>query len=115
MTMLPTATSDTRVVLAIARRLMLGMLHKGYAYKRAGIALMDLARPDQLQGDLFAPATIGDDALMRTLDSINRRFGRGAAGFGASGWQQRPDWGMRQLSLSPCYTTRWADLATVRC
>jgi DNA polymerase V len=114
-TTLPTSTSDTRIVLALARRLMLGMLRQGSAYKAAGITLMDLARPNQLQGDLFAPATIGDDALMRTLDGINRKFGRGTAGFGASGWQRRPDWGMRQLSLSPCYTTRWADLATVRC
>ncbi len=115
MTSLPTSTSDTRVVLAMARRLMQGMLRKGHAYKQAGIALMDLARPDQLQGDLFAPATIGNEALMQTMDSINRRFGRGVAGFGASGWQRRPEWGMRQLNLSPCYTTRIADLPRARC
>lgn len=115
MTSLPTSTSDTRVVLAMARRLMQGMLRKGHAYKQAGIALMDLARPDRLQGDLFAPATIGNEALMQTMDSINRRFGRGVAGFGASGWQRRPEWGMRQLNLSPCYTTRISDLPRAYC
>jgi DNA polymerase V len=115
MTSLPTSTSDTRVVLAMARRLMQGMLRKGHASKQAGITLMDLARPDQLQADLFAPATIGNDALMGTMDSINRRFGRGTAGFGASGWQRSPEWGMRQLSLSPCYTTRIADLPRALC
>ena len=43
MASLPTSTSDTRVVLAMARRLMQGMLRKGHAYKQAGITLMDLA------------------------------------------------------------------------
>jgi DNA polymerase V len=115
MTTLPTATSDTRVVLTLARRLMQGLLRRGYAYKQAGIGLMDLARPDQLQADLFNPATIGNDALMGTLDSINRRFGRGTAGFGASGWQRRPEWGMRQLQLSPHFTTQFEDFPRVRC
>jgi DNA polymerase V len=114
-TTLPTSTSDTRVVLALARRLMLGMLRQGYAYKAAGITLMDLARPEQLQKDLFAPAMIGNDALMGTLDSINRRFGRGTAGLGASGWQVKPQWRMRQLQLSPHYTTRFADFPRARC
>jgi DNA polymerase V len=114
-TALPIATADTRVVLSVVRRLMLGMLRRGCAYRRGGIALMDLARPDELQPDLFAPPTIGNDALMATLDRINRRFGRGTAGLGASGWQMKPVWGMRQLSLSPSYTTRWSDLPRARC
>ena len=115
MTTLPIATSDTRVVLSMARRLMQGKLRRGYAYKRAGIALMDLARPEELQGDLFAPPTIGNDALMTALDGINRRFGRGTAGFGASGWQVKPEWRMRQLQLSPQYTTRLSDIPRVVC
>ena len=52
---------------------------------------------------------------MATLDRINRRFGRGSAGLGASGWQEKPAWGMRQLNLSPSYTTFWDDLPRARC
>ncbi len=91
------------------------MLRSGYAYKRAGIALMDLARRRDLQTDLFAPPTIGDDTLMDTLDKINRRFGRGSVGLGATGWQAKPEWGMRQQQLSRCYTTRLSDLPRVTC
>lgn len=112
---LPTSTADTRVVLAIAGRMLRSMLRAGYAYKRAGVALMDLARPQDLQTDLFAPATIGDDALMDTLDRINRRFGRGSVGLGATGWQVKPGWGMRQQQLSRCYTTRLSDLPRAVC
>jgi DNA polymerase V len=91
------------------------MLRKGFAYKRAGIMLLDLARPADVQGDLFAPAMTGNTELMGTIDHINRRFGRGTAGFGSTGWRERPDWGMRQNNLSPCYTTRWADLPHAHC
>lgn len=112
---LPMATADTRFVLDAVRRLLAAMLRRGYAYKRGGVALMDLARPSDLQRDLFMPATIGNDTLMATLDKINRRFGRGSAGLGASGWQKKPEWRMRQLQLSPHYTTRLADLPAALC
>jgi DNA polymerase V len=114
-TSLIAATSDTRLVLSVVRLLMHGMLKSGIAYKRGGVALLDLARPEDRQADLFAPATVGNDALMSTLDTINRRFGRGTIGFGASGWQEKPAWGMRQHHLSPCYTTRIRDIPTARC
>lgn len=109
------ATSDSRLVLGSVRAMLSNFLRRGCAYKRAGIALLDLARPSALQTDLFAPATAGDDKLMDVLDRINRRFGRGTAGIGATGWQQRPAWGVRQRDVSPCYTTRWADVPMARC
>jgi DNA polymerase V len=109
------ATSDTRLILANVRSMFANFLRRGCAYKRAGVALLDLARPSALQSDLFAPAVAGDDKLMDVLDRINQRFGRGTAGIGATGWQQRPAWGMRQRDVSPCYTTRWADVPTARC
>lgn len=114
-TALPAATADTRMGLSVVRLLLRGFLKEGVAYKRAGVALMDLARPPDLQHDLFLPPTIGDPALMDVLDGINRRFGRGMAGFGASGWQRSPEWAMRQQSLSPHYTTRVADLPLAFC
>lgn len=112
---LPAATADSSIILGTARILMRGMLRQGMGYKRAGVALLDLARPEDRQTDLFDPATVGNDTLMVTLDRINRRFGRGVAGFGASGWREGPMWGMKQKQLSPCYTTRVNDLPRVSC
>lgn len=68
-----------------------------------------------IQQDLFAPAVAGDRKLMETLDQINRKFGRGVAGLGASGWKDKPDWGMRQHMLSPNYTTSVHELPRARC
>ncbi len=112
---LPSATSDTRLVLQTVRRLSHGFMRKGVAYKKAGVCLMDLARPDELHGDLFTPARVGNDALMDTLDAINRRFGRGAAGLGATGWQRAPAWASRQDQLSGRFTTALSDLPRATC
>lgn len=112
---LPRPTSDSRVVLTVIRGLLRGFLRPGIGYKKAGVMLLDLARPERLQGDLFGAGTLGDPALMRVVDGINRRYGRDAAGFGATGWRERPVWGMRQQNLSPCYTTRLADLPVAQC
>jgi DNA polymerase V len=109
------ATQDTTLVLGAIRHLLVNFLRPGYAYKRAGVGLLDLARPEDLQGDLFGPALRGNQELMATLDRINKRFGRGTAGFAASGWQRAPAWGMRQRNLSPCYTTRWSDVPIALC
>jgi len=57
--------------------------------------LHDLGRPERLQGDLFGSARLGDSVLMRVMDRINERYGRGTAGFGATGWNEKPVWGMR--------------------
>lgn len=112
---LPTATSDSRMMLSAVRSLLGGFLRKGYAYKRAGVVLMDLARPADLQADLFNQPVAGDARLMRVIDNINRRWGRDTAGFGATGWKKEPAWAMRQTMLSPHYTTRYADLPRARC
>ena len=112
---LPTATSDSRLVLSVVTRLARGLLRDGRGYKKAGVCLMDLARPAQLQGDLFSPTTTGDDKLMATMDAINRRFGRGTVGLAATGWKAVPKWGMRQQSLSPRFTTSWRDLPSASC
>ena len=111
----PSATADTRVVLTAVSYLMGKMLRSGHGYKRAGVALLDLARPEALHGDLFSAPTMGNPLLMSALDGINRKFGRNSIGFAASGWKEKPEWGMRQNSLSPSYTTRWADLPMARC
>ena len=82
---LPASTSDTTVVLGVVRRLLRGLLRKGIGYKKAGVALLDLAKPDELQADLFGPTTVGNDSLMATMDQINQKYGRGTVGTAASG------------------------------
>jgi DNA polymerase V len=112
---LPGPTSDTRAVLTLIRRMQQRFYQPGCAYKRAGVWLSDLARPAQVQADLFAPSRIGNDALMATIDAINRRYGSHAVGLAASGWRAKPQWAMRQENLSRRYTTSFDELPLVIC
>lgn len=112
---LPAPTSDTTVVLRLIRRMLDGLMRDGIAYKKAGVCLMDLARPQHLQGDLFSAPTVGDDRLMSVMDRINAKFGKATVGIGATGWHARPAWGMRQQRLSPDYTTNIHALPRAIC
>lgn len=112
---LSASTADSMEVLGVVRRLLRGLLQEGIGYKKAGVALLDLARPDELQADLFWPKVVGNEKLMATMDQMNQKFGRGTAGLGASGWQTRPAWGMRQHMLSPSYTTSIHAIPPARC
>ena len=74
--------------------------------------LMDLSPAAAAENDLFGQGPPGRPDLMRTIDSINGKMGRGAVRYGAegfgTGWRRKSD------HCSPCYTTRWKDLPRVR-
>lgn len=105
------ATNDTRAISNAATRILDRIWRDGFAWKKAGVLLLDLGPPPATPSSLFQ-APIQEDALMLAMDSINSRYGRGKARLGLAGKSQ--DWRMRQDNLSPSYTTRWTDLALVR-
>ena len=52
---------------------------------------------------------------MRTLDSVNKRYGRGSVLLASAGLAGNDRvWSMRQDRKTPGYTTDWNDLALVR-
>jgi hypothetical protein len=54
---------------------------------------------------------VARSAEARALDSINRKYGRGALQLLAAGTGK--SWRMRRGNLSPAYTTSWDELPTV--
>ena len=87
----------------------------GYHYAKAGVILMDLAPKGLHQAALFGDNTADKNSqqLMQTLDTINRRMGRGTVFLAGAGIEKK--WRMKQENKSPCYTTEWNELAIVRC
>jgi DNA polymerase V len=109
---LPVATSDTGVLIRAAQTALAAIWRPGFAYKKAGILLLDLHPAAQVQAGLFdAPDSPRRTALMHTLDGLNRRYGRDTLTFAASG-AHRP-WKLRSDFHSPRYTTDWAELLRV--
>ena len=93
-----------------------------------GARILDPAEGLDMTGDIVIegkkirgtyPAGLGREearraALMRTLDAVNKKFGRDCLIFGAQGLGEA-DWHMRQEHRSPRMTTRWDELPLVRC
>ena len=73
--------------------------------------LLDLSPAGHIQPTLFTNH-VTSNGLMKAVDRINDRFGRGTIGLGLSA--KDAEWRMRQEQLSPHYTTRWQDIPRVR-
>jgi DNA polymerase V len=98
------------------------MYRPGFNYAKAGVMQVDLQPQGQQQGelDLFGA---GDEAssaasaepshLMGAVDSLNRRFGRGAVEVASAQHQARnAQHAGRQLRRSPRHTTWLNEIAT---
>jgi DNA polymerase V len=102
---LPQPTNDSLVINRWADYLVGRMFKPGYAYKKAGVMLGDIAPVGRYQIDWLEPAQATDTRLMNTLDKLNQRYGRGTVKVSSQG--ALPGWQMRQERKSPNYTTNW--------
>lgn len=110
-------TADiTRAALAALAR----AYRPGFAYKKAGVMLLDLSGEDAAQATLFArpaPDAARAARLQRAFDALNGSgHGRGdVVRLGAMGVKPRAGqtWQLRREHRSPRYSTQWAELPTV--
>ncbi len=108
---LPYPTNDSLEVNRWADYLCERMFKDGYQYKKAGIMLSEISPVTRQQGDLLETAPAGNQRLMQALDTLNKRYGRGAVKISTQGAYK--DWQMRQERKSPCYSTRWDEVPMV--
>lgn len=112
---LPEASSDTRELTRWALRVLRHIYRPGFGYHKAGITLMNIVPAANQQFSIFAGCGAVDarsQKLMRVLDSINGKYGRGTMCLAAEGVEKA--WQMRRGNLSPGYTTDWNGLAVVQ-
>jgi DNA polymerase V len=111
---LPEATDDTRQLCQAALHGLHRIYRNGYAYQKAGVMLTGIipttARPLSLFDD--AAARQKSQALMQTLDKINRHMGSGTLRLLGEGHDQ--SWAMRRNHRSKDYTCDWQGLAVCR-
>ncbi len=111
---MPVPNADTRRWIALALRCLQRIYKEGYSYKKAGVMLTDIEAGNARQLSLLAEPQAEEQgrALMRVLDRVNAKWGRGSLQYAATGLG-RP-WTMRQLRKSPRFTTSWQELPIVR-
>jgi len=105
-------SSDSFELIAAARRAAEKAWRDGYAYTKAGILLDDLLPEDERPRTLFEADTVKRGRLMGALDAINGKFGTWTAVTGTQGFKR--EWKLRSEMRSPAWTTKIADVPTVR-
>ena len=108
---LPYPTNDSLEVNRWAGHLCERMFKDGYQYKKAGIVLSEISPITHRQGDLLEPETTSNTQLMKVLDTLNQRYGRGTVKVSTQGAFK--DWQMLQERKSPNYTTAWNEVPVV--
>ncbi len=81
-------------------------------YKKAGVILIDLIKPEDVPPNLFHPPSHTSDELSKVCDSINQRFGFGLIQLGQV--KKSRTWYMKQNYKTPSFTTRWDELPRAR-
>lgn len=116
---LDSPTADTVKIIDAALYVLHSIFKPGYNFVKAGVILLDLQPSTQHQLSLVLEDTSEKNKtrvrLMQTLDSVNKRYGRGTVKLASSGAQtQFRPWQMKQERKTPGYTTDWDELAYVR-
>ncbi len=105
-------SNNTTILIREARRAFETIYKEGFNYKKVGVMMLDLVPENVAQSNLFeSAASPKNKLLMESLDQIIARFGNSKLQFAVQGFKK--EWAMRQLRLSPRYTTRLTDIVTI--
>lgn len=105
---LPVATSSSLDLVRHACTGLRSIFKAGYHYKKAGVIVSAIVPASSVQGNLFEAPSPKHVALMRSMDEVNRRYGRDVLRVASQGYDEK--WKLRQENVSPRYTTRAGDL-----
>ena len=107
------ATDNTNKLIRAAIQGLEAIYRSGFNYKKTAVLLMGLQAKTSMQATLFDDPAEQEksDSLMRVMDAINHKMGKGSVTTAASGINQR--WAMRRENKSPNYSTDWNELPVV--
>ena len=110
---LPEATNSTNELIRQARQGLETIYRPGYNYNKTGCTAMELIPAADIQYNIFDTENRARNSqLMKVVDIVNRSFGKDAIRFALQGFSTQ--WKLRQLKLSPCYTTRIDEVLTIK-
>lgn len=110
-------TSDTGILIESALMGLRAIYKPNFKLAKAGVMLLDLQSCDyeQIELDLEQDETADRRKLMKALDVVNQRFGRGTLHMASAGMAgDKRVWSMKQERRTPRYTTRMEDILKVQ-
>ena len=113
--MFPTPTDATNVMLKAISDEMDALFIPGTRYRKTGVVFFGLEKVGTArQMDLFSPVEKSEASpLYKTIDALNKRYGKGKVMSAAEGLGDRA-WKMKRDKLSKRPTTRWDELLKVK-
>lgn len=110
----PYPTADTSVIVGTALEGLHRIHREEFAYKKAGVTLLQLASKEMQQLSLTERQTeerlLQRESLMQAMDTLNTRYGKNILTTAAQGTRAKQRWYSKRDRRSPEYTTRWSDL-----
>lgn len=108
---LPYATDSGLTISQQAIKALKLIYKANFMYKKLGVILMGITPSNNLQLNLFTNENPKHSALMKVMDVTNKRYGNKLQ---IASQDLGKKWKMKQERLSPCYTTNWDDIITVK-
>ena len=112
-TQLDVPTNDSMEIVKTALMALKNIYRRGFSYKKAGVIVGGTVPQEQLQLSLFDSLDrIKRNNINKAVDRINSLMGKDKVHLAVQGNSRK--WRLKQEKLSPCYTTRMADILEVR-
>ena len=108
---LPYPTNNSIEIVKRALEGVRKIYREGYRYKKAGVTLYGLSKANQTKS-LLDYDRANSDSIMNTIDKINERYGGSTIRLASEGIGR--EWRMKRKNVSPCYTTKFDELAEVK-
>ncbi len=106
-------SDDSMEITKNALLLLSRIYKKGYSYKKAGVIVSDIVPKGSRQLSLFSNKDpLKSNHVMKAMDRVNQTMGRNKVRLAVQGFDRK--WRLKQEKLSPCYTTRFSDIVTVK-
>ena len=110
---LPVPTSDTPELIRYALKGLKSIFAEGYRFKKAGVIVSEITPERPMQLNLFDERDREKfQKVMLVMDNLNASYGRQKVKIAAQGFDRK--WKLKNEKLSPCYTTRLADVVEVK-
>lgn len=108
----PTPTANSMNLSRATAQCLDRIFQEGNRYAKAEVMLSDLQPDSLIQQSLFETGDSAKSvALMRTMDEINRKLGKGTLQLDSTGVAKT--WEMKRQRMTQAFTTRWDELPSV--
>jgi len=99
-------------IISAAQKGLEKIYRSGFKYKKITVYLTGIEEEKRGQLDLFIKEDPRKYEVMKSIDDINRKYGRNT--LNCMSKRKTSSWQMKRERLSPLYTTNWKDLPLIK-